>query len=174
MGCTDQGSGNWWPYLVPRSHSVLHLAVGDLGTRLLVTYTSHCLRPNLVRLSYLSCSDHFCFYHRFGLVTFQDCTNWGPLLQKCLKKRLLTRKEKQDRCEHWLLENEEYSDEKETKKYSICYFEKLTNVIFHCGGGSLQRADHLTQFWGGWRKYGWFGLCKNSFFPQTSGDRISS
>ena len=106
------------------------------GTRQLVTYISHCLRPNLVRLSHLSCSDHFCFYHRFGLVTFRDCTNWGPLLQKCLKKKLLTWKENQDQCEHWLLENEEYSDEKETKKYSIYYFEKLTNMIFHCGGGS--------------------------------------
>ena len=119
------------------------------GTRQLVTYISHCLRPNLVRLSHLSCSDHFCFYYRFGLVTFRDCTNWGPLLQKCLKKKLLTRKENQDQCEHWLLENEEYSDEKETKKYSIYYFEKLTNMIFHCGGGSSWGADYLTQFWGG-------------------------
>ena len=118
-------------------------------TRQLVTYISHCLRPNLVRLSHLSCSDHFCFYHRFGLVTFRDCTNWGPLLQKCLKKKLLTRKENQDQCEHWLLENEEYSDEKETKKYSIYYFEKLTNMILHCGGGSSWGADYLTQFWGG-------------------------
>ena len=80
--------------------------------------------PNLVLLSHLSCRDHFCFYHRFGLVTFRDCTNWGPLLQKCLKKKLLTWKENQDQCEHWLLENEEYSDEKETKKYSIYYFDK--------------------------------------------------
>ena len=31
--------------------------------------------PNLVILSHLSCRDHFCFYHRFGLVTFRDCTN---------------------------------------------------------------------------------------------------
>ena len=111
IGCTDQGLGN----------SDQHISLSW---------------PNLVRLSHLSCRDHFCFYHRFGLVTFQDCTNSGPLLQKCLKKRLLTRKEKQDQCEHWPLENEEYSDEKETKKYSIYYFEKLTNMIFHCGGGS--------------------------------------